>query len=186
MNLKKKQVMKHFILLIAVALTFSCCNNDDDNHGDTLPPATQTGANTVGCLVNGEVFLPKAEGINPAVVVNYEYINGEFFFTLAFRDLQGSNNEFVSVQTSRINLEIGQTYILNKNQEEDGDYTGGGGTYGPDINNHFVTTTTKTGELTITYLDLSNSIISGTFWFDAINEEGELVEIRDGRFDYVY
>ena len=66
--------MKKTLLLIVIGLTLSCCNNDDDNGGDTLPPETQTGANTVGCLVNGEVFLPKAEGINPAVVVNYEYL----------------------------------------------------------------------------------------------------------------
>jgi hypothetical protein len=35
-------------------------------------------------------------------------------------------------------------------------------------------------------LDLANSIISGTFWFDAINTAGETVEIRQGRFDWNY
>ncbi len=37
--------------------------------------------------------------------------------------------------------------------------------------------------MSITKLDFENHIVSGTFWFDAINEDGKLVEIREGRFD---
>jgi len=179
--------MKKLILLFAITQTLNCCSSDD-NSNDTLPPATQTGANTVGCLVNGEVFLPKAEGINPAVVVNYEFINGEFFFLLNFADMRGVISEFVSVSTGFIELEANQTYILDKNPYDDGDYTGGGGAYRPNTldNGEYYTNSSITGELTITRVDTSNSIISGTFWFDAINEQGEIVEIREGRFDYVY
>lgn len=64
--------MRKSILLFTISLTLSSCSNDDDNNsGDTLTPETQVGANTVGCLVNGKVFLPKSQGISPAVVVNY-------------------------------------------------------------------------------------------------------------------
>jgi hypothetical protein len=42
------------------------------------------------------------------------------------------------------------------------------------------------GEFTITKLDTANYIIAGTFWFDAVSEEGEVVEIREGRFDIDY
>ena len=48
------------------------------------------------------------------------------------------------------------------------------------------TNSIKKGELTITRVDLQNSIISGTFWFDAINTDNEVVEIREGRFDWNY
>lgn len=183
--------MKNIISLIFLSLmisTTSCNNDDDNNNGETLPPATQTGANTVGCLVNGEVFLPKSEGINPAVVVNYEFVDGDFFFLLNFKDQRGTINEFVSIKTRFIELEQNETYSLNKNFDDDGDFAGGGGAYRPSTldNGEYLTTSSITGELTITRLDLSNSIISGTFWFDAINEEGEIVEIRDGRFDYEY
>jgi len=37
--------------------------------------------------------------------------------------------------------------------------------------------------MTITRLDLSAQIVSGTFFFDIIDENGELREIREGRFD---
>ena len=164
------------------------CNEDDNNNNDTLPLATQIGANTVGCLVNGEVFLPRSEGINPTVVVNYEFFQGEFFFGLTFKDQRGSIDEIVSIGTGFISLEENITYVLDKNSLDDGDYIGGGGAYRPSTldEGEYYTTSLVTGELTITRVDLSNSIISGIFWFDAINSENEIVEIREGRFDYEY
>ena len=42
------------------------------------------------------------------------------------------------------------------------------------------------GELKITHHDFSNAILSGTFWFDAVNSNGEIVEVREGRFDRHY
>jgi hypothetical protein len=62
--------MKHLLLFLVLALTVSCCKNDDDNNTnpiDQLPPATQTGANTGGALVNGEAFLPNNQSVQPLV-----------------------------------------------------------------------------------------------------------------------
>jgi hypothetical protein len=171
-----KKIIYLLFLLLIICLT-SCNNDDDNNSGDTLPPETQTGANTVGCLVNGEVFLPKAEGINPAVVCNYEFIG---------RDQRGTGVKTVGVGTQRVNLEENETYILDKNEFDNGDFTGGGGAYSLSSSDIYVTNSIVKGTLTITRVDTSNSIISGTFWFDAINEQGEIVEIREGRFDYEY
>ena len=117
--------MKNLLLLVTILVTLSCCSNNDDN-GDTLPPETQTGANTVGCLVNGKVFLPYAEGINSPVNCFYQFVNGEFFFTMNFADLRGTGFKEVFIQTGRINIESAETYLLNKNPIDDGDYTGGG------------------------------------------------------------
>lgn len=175
-----------YLCTICLLFVTSCNNDDDNNSGDTLPPETQIGANTVGCLINGEIFLPKQEGINPSVVVNYEFIDGEFFFSLTFNDHIGIGIKSVNIRTQRLDLEINQIYELNKNYDDNDDYTGGGGTYGINAENYYYTTSSITGELTITRVDLSNSIISGTFWFDAINDTGGIVEIREGRFDYEY
>jgi len=53
---------------------------DNNNNADSLPPATQTGANTLGCLVNGKVFVPKGHGgtgrPNPHVQYDYD-LNGK-------------------------------------------------------------------------------------------------------------
>ncbi|MFY0484116.1 DUF6252 family protein [Flavobacterium sp. PLA-1-15] len=180
--------MKKTILLLITFFTLNSCNKDDNpfSGSDKLPPETQTGANTVGCLVNGKVFLPHAEGINPEVNCSYQYIDGQFYFIIAFRDLRGHSTEMVSVRANKINLQTGNTYTLDKNIIDNGDFTGGAGSYSPTLQNTYTTNSLKTGELKITRVDLSNSIISGTFWFDAVNQAGEVVEIREGRFDWNY
>ncbi|MFY0484135.1 DUF6252 family protein, partial [Flavobacterium sp. PLA-1-15] len=155
---------------------------------DKLPPETQTGANTAGCLINGKVFLPHQEGLSPALVCNYEFIDEEFYFNIHFSDRRGTDVKAIAVQTRTINLQAGQTYTLDKNTIDNGDFIGGGGQYyiSSFLNKNYYTNTIKTGELKITRIDLSNSIISGTFWFDAVNQAGEVVEIREGRFDMEY
>ncbi len=177
--------MKNLLLLFTALLTLSCCDSNDGS-GDSLPPETQIGANTAGCLLNGKVFLPKQEGINPALVCNYEFIEGQFYFNLVIRDNRGTGVKSVSVRTNEIDLETNETYILDKENTIFEPFIGGGGVYGIDATNYFYTNVIKTGELNISRLDLQNSIISGTFWFDAVNSQGETVEIREGRFDMDY
>lgn len=53
------------------------------------------------------------------------------------------------------------------------------------INNSF-TSQDYSGELTITKLDEENQIVSGTFLFDIEDHNGEVQEIREGRFDMKY
>lgn len=178
--------MKNILLLFTLAIVLNSCDKDTFAGKDQLPAETQTGANTVGCLVNGEVFLPHAGGINPEVNCFYQFIDGEFYFSLGFSDLRNGGSTSVFVQTKKINLQAGQTYILNKNTVDDSDYTGGGGVFWLNPSNISYTNTIKIGELKITRVDLSNSIVSGTFWFDAVNTNGKTVEIREGRFDWNY
>ena len=42
------------------------------------------------------------------------------------------------------------------------------------------------GELTITKINTEEKVFSGTFWFDAVEENGRKAEIREGRFDLKY
>jgi hypothetical protein len=180
--------MKKLLFLLLTTFTLSCCNNDDNpfSSNDTLPPETQTGANTAGCLLNGEVFIPHQEGLSPSLQCNYEYIDGEFYFTFRFSDFRKGGTKSVMLETKKTILQTNQTYQLNKNMIDNGDFIGGGGMYWLTPNNISYTNTIKTGELKITRLDLQNSIISGSFWFDAVNSAGETVQIRSGRFDMHY
>ena len=115
--------MKHLLLLFTVLMALNACSKDDDHA--SLPPETQTGANTVGCLVNGKVYLPSKRGLNSPVNCFYQFIEGEFYFTMSFADDIDFGPD-VSVQTLRISLEAGKTYLLNMNPNDDGDYSGGG------------------------------------------------------------
>lgn len=52
--------MKHLVLTLCFLFAISCGRNSDDSDTqNTLPPATQTGANTAGCYINGTLLLPK-------------------------------------------------------------------------------------------------------------------------------
>ena len=51
--------MKATILLLSVFLSLVSCSKDSSSSGFQLPPETQTGANTFGCIVNNQVFYPR-------------------------------------------------------------------------------------------------------------------------------
>uniref|UniRef100_UPI0040492D63 hypothetical protein n=1 Tax=Flavobacterium sp. TaxID=239 RepID=UPI0040492D63 len=179
--------MKKIILILLTTLTLSCCNKDDETKPLTelqkLPPATQRGANTAGCLVNGVAFLPK--GFFPSGNLNCNYTDGIDF---NIRISQDENDKIRSIYFFNYNqqLEQNQTYILNIDSNNSGF-----GTYiinaaaAPDPN-YYSTNSITTGEFKITYHDFNNAILSGIFWYDAINTQGEIVEIREGRFDMHY
>ena len=179
-------VCKKLFIIFFTLTIFISCDKDTFKGNDQLPPETQIGANTVGCLVNGKVFIPKQEGITPSLVCNYELIDGEFYFNIAYSDSRNGGVESVSINHNKISLQNNTVYLLNKNTLNDGNFMGGGGTYFPTLQNFYRTNLIKTGELKITKIDLTNSIISGTFWFDATNTNGEIVQVRSGRFDMNY
>ena len=184
--------MKHFFLLLLSTITLSCCSKDDNtptNPVDQLPPTTQTGANKVGCLVNGEVFLPKGSNPlgNPILTCFYQYVNNDWQFGLGFSNNQNSMIRNISIGLNNYELNQNITIILKKNNgnvlnNSHANFTinAGGNGLG------YVTNDIYKGELKITKLDQVNNIISGTFWFDAVNSNGVKIEIREGRFDMQY
>src|SRR6185503_9360933 len=79
------------LLLLSVLLTGNC-KKDNIDELSKLPPATQSGANTFGCLINGSAFIPNGyDGSKPNIHVIadpthndgyllidvYRYINGD-------------------------------------------------------------------------------------------------------------
>ncbi|MEW4923199.1 DUF6252 family protein [Algibacter sp. 2305UL17-15] len=178
--------MKHltYVLLTAL-LILGGCKNDDDNTPiapiDQLPPATKFGANTAGCLVNGEVHLPnKRLTLNYLARENFGLVLSNEFNDISYKIIVFFNNT---------SFEIGQTYILNTPfnsnvNSRTGEYTIGSNS--PPSPTYFTTNNAVTGELTITHHDPDKFIISGTFWFNAKNSLGEIVEVREGRFDMIY
>jgi hypothetical protein len=75
--------MKNYVFLFFTLLLLCCSNNDDDGSTDPLdqlPPATQIGANTFGCFVDGEPFIP-GDSTNP-LDCQYKLIDGERYFQL--------------------------------------------------------------------------------------------------------
>ncbi|HRN98731.1 MAG TPA: hypothetical protein PLA69_05385 [Flavobacterium sp.] len=169
---------KLFPLLLILMLSCSDDNNKPKSELDKLPPATQTGENTVGCLLDGKAFLP-GKIFNPTNCF-YQYVDGEFYFVMAFTGSLNSVLVTVSVGTQKLSLIEGGTYNLIELTDNQ---AYGGYVYGTFEN---YTSNVHSGELFISKLDSENGIVSGTFWFDIVDYEGNLREIREGRFDMEY
>ena len=173
--------MKKLLLLFTLAIIFSCCNNDDDNP-QALPPATQTGAGTFACYVNGKSFIDTSGGYFNCF---YQFTGGEYYFGIQGADTVGMITG-VGLGTDKKQIEQGITYQLI--EPTDGNANGGTGiTQSISSGTISYTNLQYTGELTITKLDFTNHIVSGTFWFDVENPyTGETIQIREGRFDTLF
>jgi len=175
--------MKRLFLILLTTISLSCCNKDDDkpiSEIDKLPPATQTGTNTFGCLLDGKAFLPG--NFQNATNCYYQFVNGKYYFALNTSKI--NENDFlisIGLVTNEKQIEQNGKYSLESNIPSKA-Y----GQYG--LEGIFATTngSTYTGELTITKLDEINHTVSGTFWFNIIDFQGNSHQIREGRFDMQY
>ncbi|CAL2076412.1 conserved exported protein of unknown function [Tenacibaculum sp. 190524A02b] len=175
------------IAFFLLAISFTNCSKDEAPLPplQQLPPMTQVGANTVGCLVNGEVFLPHQKnpfGV-PSTTCFYQFLDGNYEFGLRFFNDEQDILRQVTIGGNKLKLLEGKTYIIKAEEPKKSTYAYYtlGGMQG------YRTTKKITGELTITKLDPTKGIISGIFWFDAIRlSDHEIVKVRNGRFDMQY
>ncbi len=80
--------MKPVITILFVFLFFTACKKHTItpvNQLSLLPPATQTGARTFGCLVNGQAYIPQNQNLleGPDLQCNYIYTEGGYHLTVA-------------------------------------------------------------------------------------------------------
>ena len=142
-----------------------------------LPPATQTGARTFGCLINGQKFVPEniafLEGRK--LQCNYIYTKGGYYLTIggSNKNKDGSITGII-LETDSLSTSEGQILSLTK-------YATAGMAYGsynvfsyPAIP-FYHTNLERTGQLTITHLDTVKQIVSGTFYFTAVNSLNDTV-----------
>ena len=175
-----KIVIKNLLILLLTTFTLSSCNKDNDKpltELEKLPAATQTGANKVGCLLDGVAFLP--DNSPNSTNCFYQFDNGEYYFYLSALNYIG-NNDLVTIAIKTVKKQIfeNQQYELIENLD--------GNASGTFFINLEVNSTSmnNTGKLIIT--KLTPQIVSGTFWFDVKDNNGIIHQIREGRFDMQY
>ena len=175
--------MKNLLILLLTTFVLSCCNKDDDpqpvSELEKLPPATQTGANKIGCLLDSKAFLPG--NYNNSKNCFYQFTGGEYYFVVGF-DNKDSNFNLYGITVGTQKKQIQQSVNYDLFEHIDGNASG---IYTFNTLNNY-TSNTHTGKLTITKLDTVNHIVSGTFWFDILDTYGVVHQIRDGRFDMQY
>ncbi len=177
---------KTLLLLILLPLWgLGGCSDDDappPNPIDLLPPATQTGENTFGCLLDGEAFTPRA--LYVPYNCFYQYVDGGYYFYVSATNKKGGITKGISVGTEKLQISENTTYVLKEriNGNAFGFFYIGNSNTGEIQNNY--TFSNYSEELTITKLDFENHIVSGTFWFNLKHPvTGDTIKIRQGRFD---
>jgi|ERR1035437_6951454 hypothetical protein len=186
--MKPQSLLIYFLVL--TVLTASMCKKKPVDPIDQLPPETQTGANTFGCLVNGEVLIPKGSSLSgPNLACIYQYlITGTpagYTFALGATDKKDPCNiKTVGFGFDSVVMKRG-IYLLRLRKNGQG---GGAVRMGMCnmTSNNFDTNESITGELNLKNFDEANQVASGTFWFNAINSNGDTIKVTNGRFDMHY
>ncbi len=176
-----------WLLYVCLLACLSTCKKCIESPAPTkLPDATQTGANTFGCMLNGNIWVAYGNfgGFNPGQRPNPN-INYDATYNGGSLDLGGSifydNKPQSSISITGNNISaLGEYTTKNSNilfiyQ----DYTIPRTWYSDEC--------ISTYKLTIIKLDLQNKIISGTFEFSMERKnDGYKVVANDGRFDIKY
>ena len=174
--MKQPQNLFLFLLVASALLTLNlhCEKDETTTPPDQLPPYTQIGANTLGCLVNGRVFIPIK---NDLYGYSFEYYQNDLTLYI---DRDGERVAIGIWDKSVTDTgEYDLTYIAGK-REVFYRYKLGIASY------YYITNPGHTGKLHIRYWDKQKHIMAGTFVFDAIGVDSGVVHITEGRFDMVY
>lgn len=171
---------KILIGCLSLCLLASCKKEVEE-----LPPATQTGANTFGAKVDGQFWIPQGFGPFPANDILEARMAGPTDLMINARNFASSPNE-TEFEILVTGITGPGTYSLNNNVS-----LPASSSYGYYVKrkmtpeNEWLTSTTYTGSVTITRLDLAEKVVSGTFQFNAINSYNtpQPLSVTEGRFD---
>lgn len=182
--------MKHIIVFTTLMLLCAAsCKKSKPGTALTelekLPPITQTGANTFGCLVDGVAWLPNGSkpqtgGPNIQVYVDPTFQGGRFSITGHQYHIPGSDISIGSATCTSDGI-----FNLSSSSNLASYYQ----TILGSLPCQLSTTDAgifKTGFLNISKYDLTTGIFSGTFEFKLYNSQsscGDTIRITDGRFD---
>ena len=158
-----------------------------------LPCATQTGANTFGCYINGAAWVA---GLGPNVFApelhklvachDEDGTGGEYgrYFSVSAWQVNDTINGYINMQIEPV-LNTGIIdYASSKFFEMSGNMSIKKNGQLPS-NLSFRLDTLFEHNIEITYFDIEKNIISGKFSFTGTSSN-DTVKITDGRFDVVY
>ena len=170
--------MKSFLFLLPLALLLGCQKTGPDPAAQ-LPPATQTGAGTFGCLVNGQPWTPQGNDGFSNYSVSYDptYHHGTLAVS-AYR-VSGSGKDEVTIGFASDSVRTQGNYSIVRGGPNLAvvTYQTGCQYHSTDIGTY------GRGAFNITRLDLKAGVVSGTFAFTLYKPGCDSVRVTQGRFD---
>lgn len=163
-------------LLLAALLGLSQCKKKDPDPVDQLPPATQTGANSFGCLVNGQPWTPQGLFFGKPYSLVYDFRAPGGHLHLRADRFSTQLPQSIDLVASHVNRP--GAYPLDAGTAYDSGITGPCQQY-----TAFRPGFRVRGLLVITRLDPGPGIVSGTFAFTLYQPGCDSVKVTQGRFD---
>ena len=174
-------------ILIYASLIITICNSSckkEKSELEKLPPATQTGAKTFGCLVNGKAFLPDNGCVllcPQALKIIYENINNGTFGLQAELSVNGMS-QYINIVTDSILL-LNQFVLSNDSTSCRNVFSDFKKTQACQSLDSWDSSVIKTGILKFTRVDITHGIFAGTFEFILAKNGCETITVTNGRFD---
>ena len=178
-------MLRKLLLYLALLLLTQCSKCKDApapaDPASQLPPATQTGVNTLGCLVNGQPYTPQGNTGTSNFGLTYDPgFRGGAIVIETYR-VEGNRTKFLSIDAAPVNtvgnysldLGAGIGEVLYSNGELSlcgVMYDSRGVTY-------------RKSRLIITRFDSNSRIIAGTFDAIIARTGCDTLKITQGRFD---
>ena len=177
--MKEIKIVIGITCIVCLFCFAQCKKSNVDSNG--LPAPTQDGKNTIGFLLDGQPWKPQGNNGTANLSIDFDAgINNGIFSITAYKIINSTGRQRfgLGVKDSLNSATIPKVYNL-------GNTTLFGVAYADDVctYDYFDSTIIRNGTLTITKLDRTNRIISGTF-NATLNKTGcTEVKITDGRFD---
>lgn len=165
---------KTITILFIIGILLSC---KKESEYDKLPPITTTGENTFACLVNGNYFTYKHGFMQTNLHASLN--KGSVSITATHITHGTVGLSIVRELVAEWKLETPCLYILKSYYDQGARFYDKNSeiTYTVDSSQNCI------GEIEFLRIDTLEMVLSGTFWFDAIDQDGNITKIREGRFD---
>jgi hypothetical protein len=185
-----KQIIIYLMALTTIVIIGSGCKkqsntNTDDTNVPGLPTATQIGANTFGCLVNGVAWVPEGSNGTNNLSIDYDAGINRGIFNIA------ASNTISAFQYSRIWIGIDDSInllispfdvVVNKTSIGFIKYSNNGNCIIRSFDNDVL----SNGNITVQKHDKVARIISGKFEGFLSKIGCDTVKITNGRFDFKF
>ena len=187
----KTKFMKYNFVIIATAILLSTlliasgCKKDKTATEEQLPPETQTGAFTIGFKVDGKIYTAKGKGgLLADENVYYNFYSDTTFYIGAGKTQDRKFSLYFKFKCVSLNTNCSlNSFPYDAYFQDDSDGTVSNNS------NSYTTNNTHNGNVKVKFFNgsfnplASGTIVSGVFEFKAVNSNGKIINITDGRFD---
>ncbi len=177
---------RKLLLYSALLLLTQCskCKNDPTpaDPAGQLPAATQTGANTFGCLVNGQPYIPKGNTGMSNLYISYDpTFRGGAFGIETYRVEGQGLTKYLNIDAAPVNVAGNYSLNLSTGVGEVLYSSGESSLCGFMYDSRDVTY--RKSKLIITRFDTNSRVVSGTFDAIIARTGCDTLKITQGRFD---